>query len=69
MVIYESPYRLVKLLEELIAVVGEEREVSVSREISKLHAETVRGTLLQVHQHFASTNVKGEIVVVLAGAN
>ena len=45
MVIYESPYRLVKLLEELITVLGEERQVSVSREISKLHAETARGTL------------------------
>ena len=67
MVIYESPFRLVKLLEELIAVVGEEREVSVSREISKLHAETVRGPIHQVYQHFANSDVKGEIVVVLAG--
>ena len=69
MVIYESPFRLVKLLEELRDVVGEEREVSVSREISKLHAETVRGPLHQVHQHFANCDVKGEIVVVLAGTN
>ena len=67
MVIYESPYRLVKLLEELITVLGEERQVSVSREISKLHAETARGTLREVHGHFASKEVKGEIVVVLAG--
>ena len=67
MVIYESPYRLVKLLEELITVLGEERQVSVSREISKLHAETARGTLREVHSHFASKEVKGEIVVVLAG--
>lgn len=67
MVIYESPYRLVKLLEELITVLGEERQVSVSREISKLHAETARGTLREVHDHFASKEVKGEIVVVLAG--
>ena len=67
MVIYESPYRLVKLLEELITVLGEGRQVSVSREISKLHAETVRGTLREVHIHFTSKEVKGEIVVVLAG--
>ena len=67
MVIYESPYRLVKLLEDLITVLGEERQVSVSREISKLHAETARGTLREVHGHFASKEVKGEIVVVLAG--
>ena len=66
MVIYESPYRLVKLLDELIAVLGEERLVSVSREISKLHAETMRGTLREVHDHFAAKEVKGEIVVVLS---
>ena len=67
MVIYESPYRLTKLLEQLMEVMGEERQVSVSREISKLHAETVRGTLREVHSHFANTEVKGEIVVILAG--
>ena len=67
MVIYESPYRLVKLLTELAATVGEERQVSVSREISKLHAETVRGSLAEVLAHFSTKEVKGEIVVVLAG--
>ena len=67
MVIYESPYRLVRLLEELMAVLGEERQVSVSREISKLHAETVRGTLREVHTLFSAKEVKGEIVVVLSG--
>ena len=68
MVIYESPFRLVKLLEQLIEVIGEERQVSVSREISKLHAETARGTLREVHDHFAAKEVKGEIVVILAGS-
>lgn len=68
MVIYESPFRLVKLLEQLIEVIGEERQVSVSREISKLHAETARGTLREVHNHFAAKEVKGEIVVILAGS-
>ena len=67
MVIYESPYRLVKLLEELVSVIGDERHVSVSREISKLHAETARGSLAEVLAHFKSKEVKGEIVVVLAG--
>ena len=67
MIIYESPFRLVKLLEQLIEVVGEERQVSVSREISKLHAETARGTLREIHDHFAAKEVKGEIVVILAG--
>lgn len=67
MIIYESPYRLVKLLEELISVVGEERQVSVSREISKLHAETARGSLVEVLAHFQQKEVKGEIVVILSG--
>ena len=67
MIIYESPYRLVKLLEELISVVGEERQVSVSREISKLHAETARGTLSEVLAHFKEKEVKGEIVVIVSG--
>lgn len=69
MVIYESPFRLVKLLEELTDVLGEERQVSVSREISKLHAETARGTLREVHDHFTSKEVKGEIVVIVSGKN
>ena len=67
MIIYESPYRLVKLLEELVTVLGEERHVSVSREISKLHAETARGTLAEVLAHFGQKEVKGEIVVIVAG--
>ena len=67
MVVYESPYRLVKLLEELAAVLGDERQVSVSREISKLHAETARGTLAEVLAHFGTKEVKGEIVVIISG--
>ncbi len=67
MVIYESPYRLVKLLEELKETVGGERPVSVSREISKLHAETVRGTVDEVLAHFSQHEVKGEIVVIVGG--
>ena len=67
MVVYESPYRLVKLLEELKEVLGPDRPVSVSREISKLHAETARGTVAEVLEHFQQKEVKGEIVVVVAG--
>ena len=66
MIIYESPFRLVKLLDELMEVLGEERQASVSREISKLHAETFRGTLREVHDHFAEKEVKGEIVLILS---
>ncbi|MCL4128430.1 UNVERIFIED_CONTAM: hypothetical protein GTU68_024495 [Idotea baltica] len=67
MVFYESPYRLVKTLQNFIATFGEDRQVSVSRELSKLHEETVRGTLAQVLGHFKDAKIKGEIVVVLAG--
>ncbi len=67
MIIYESPYRLVKLLEQLVEVLGPDRQVSVSREISKLHAETARGTLTDVLAHFQQKEVKGEIVVILSG--
>ncbi len=69
MVIYESPYRLVKLLEELIPVLGSERQASVSREISKLHAETARGTLSELFAHFSAKEVKGEIVVVISATD
>lgn len=67
MIIYESPFRLVKLLEELKEVVGGERLVSVSREISKVHSETARGTIDEVIAHFGQKDVKGEIVVILSG--
>lgn len=66
-VFYESPYRLVKLLNQLIEFAGEDRAVSVSREISKLHEETIRGTLKEVHDHYSKGTVKGEIVVILGG--
>ncbi|MBR1517135.1 MAG: 16S rRNA (cytidine(1402)-2'-O)-methyltransferase [Bacteroidales bacterium] len=67
-ILYESPHRLLKLLEQLQAVMGAERQVSVSREISKLHAETLRGTLQEVYATLsARAEIKGEIVVVVAG--
>ena len=67
MIFYESPYRLVKTLEQFAAVFGEERQVSVCREISKVHEESVRGTLADVAAHFRQTPPKGEIVIVVAG--
>ncbi|MCB8964693.1 MAG: 16S rRNA (cytidine(1402)-2'-O)-methyltransferase [Bacteroidales bacterium] len=66
-VFYESPFRLVKLLAQLAEVFGPERRVSVSRELTKLHEETVRGTLAEVAAHFDAKGVKGEIVVVVEG--
>lgn len=66
-VIYESPVRLVKTLENLQSVCGENREASVSREISKLHDTTVRGTLSELIKFFSQNPAKGEIVIVLSG--
>ena len=67
MIFYESPYRLLKTLTQFAETFGEERQVSVAREISKIHEESVRGTLAEVLQHFTEKEPKGEIVIVLAG--
>jgi len=67
MVFYESPYRLVKTLEQFIEAFGADREACVSREISKLHEEHVRGTLFDITEHFKTTPPKGEIVIVVGG--
>lgn len=67
MVFYESPYRLVKSLTQFAEVFGAERKVAVCREISKVHEESVRGTLAEVIAHFQQSEPKGEIVIVLAG--
>lgn len=67
MVFYESPFRLVKALEEFKEHFGGDRQVSVSRELTKLHEETFRGTVEEVLAHFSAKQVKGEIVIVLAG--
>ncbi len=67
MVFYESPFRLVKLLEETAVVFGEDRQASVSREISKMFEETKRGTLKELSIYFSEKGVKGEIVVCIGG--
>jgi 16S rRNA (cytidine1402-2'-O)-methyltransferase len=67
MIFYESPYRLVKTLTQFAEYFGAEREVAVCREISKLHEQTVRGTLAEVIAHFTATEPRGEIVIILAG--
>lgn len=66
-VFYESPFRLVKLLQQLAEFFGEERRACVSREITKIHEENARGTLTELIVHFQAKNVKGEIVVVVEG--
>ena len=67
MIFYESPFRVVKCLEQFSEVFGEDREVSVTREISKKFEQTVRGTVAEVAEHFRQHEPKGEFVIVLAG--
>lgn len=67
MIFYESPYRVVKCLEQFAEVFGPERRVSVSRELTKKFEQTVRGTVAEVLEHFRRTDPKGEFVIVLAG--
>ena len=67
MIFYESPYRVVKCLEQFAEVFGPERRVSVSRELTKKFEQTVRGRVAEVLEHFRTTDPKGEFVIVLAG--
>jgi len=67
MVFYESPYRLVKTLNELAIHLGSDREACVSREISKLYEENIRGTLSSVADHYSKKPPKGEIVLIVSG--
>lgn len=69
MVFYESPYRVLKTLQQFAEVFGPEREGSVSREISKVHNETVHGTLAELVDHFTTTPPKGEFVIVIKGVD
>jgi 16S rRNA (cytidine1402-2'-O)-methyltransferase len=67
MIFYESPFRLVKALDEMSEIFGKERAASVSREITKIHEEHRRGTLEQLAGHYRQHPPKGEIVIIVAG--
>jgi 16S rRNA (cytidine1402-2'-O)-methyltransferase len=67
MIFYESPYRLVKTLEQFKEYLGADRKASVSRELTKMFEETVNGTIEEILTHFQAKEVKGEIVIVVAG--
>ena len=67
MIFYESPFRLIKTLEQLSEALGADRKASVSRELSKIHEETARGSLAELVEHFKSKTIKGEIVIIVAG--
>ncbi len=69
MIFYESPFRLVKTLEQLGEYFGTQRKCSVAREISKMFEENTRGTIDEVTQYYKSKTVKGEIVIVIEGFN
>ena len=69
MIFYESPYRVLKTLQQFADYFGTDRQVSVCREISKIHEESVRGTLAEVITHFTEHEPKGEFVIVVAGKN
>jgi 16S rRNA (cytidine1402-2'-O)-methyltransferase len=66
-ILYESPHRLLKFIEEVILYMGADRQMSVSREISKKFEETIRGTAEELKNHFENNPIKGEFVVCLAG--
>lgn len=66
-IFYESPHKLLKTLAQFVEYFGADRQVSVSRELTKLHEETVRGTAEEVLRHFENKAPKGEIVVVVSG--
>lgn len=66
-VLYESPYRVVKCLEQIAETMGEERRVAVVREITKKFEQTVRGTVAECLDHFREHEPKGEFVIVIEG--
>ena len=68
MIIYESPYRLVKTLGQMVEFFGPGRRGAVCREISKLHEECRRGTVEELHKWYSSHEPKGEIVMIVSGA-
>lgn len=67
MIFYESPHRILKTIDEFITYFGAERQASISRELSKLYEETVRGSLQDLKLHFESHPIKGEFVFCVAG--
>lgn len=67
LVFYESPYRVVKTLQQFVEVYGPDRHVAACREISKIHEECIRGTLQEVLGHFQAHEPKGEFVIILEG--
>jgi 16S rRNA (cytidine1402-2'-O)-methyltransferase len=68
-IFYESPHRLMKFLSQLAEIFGADRQISVSRELTKLHEETINGSVEKVIEYYTERTIKGELVVVVAGKN
>jgi len=68
-IIYEAPQRLLKTIQELILALGENRNASISREISKIHEETIRGTLIDLYNYYSNKIIKGECVLIIGPKN
>ena len=66
-VIYESPKRILRLINDLMGFLGEDRKASISRELSKIYQENIRGTLKELYDKFENKNIKGEFVIVIDG--
>jgi len=66
-VFYESPHRLLKTLKQFAEYFGEDRQVSVSRELTKIHEENIRGTVIEVINYYENNTLKGEIVIIVKG--
>ena len=67
MVFYESPYKLLRTLDDLSSAFGPDRKACVSRELTKIYEENIRGTLDEVSRHYKAHAPKGEIVIIVAG--
>ena len=66
-ILYESPHRIIKTLKSLIEILGNDRNASISRELTKVYEETIRGTLQQLLDYYSINKVKGEFVIVIEG--
>lgn len=66
-ILYESPHRLLKTLEQLAEVLGKDRQASISRELTKVHQETVNGSLAELYDYYKRNTLRGELVIVIAG--
>ena len=67
MILYESPHRLLKTLEQLGELLGNDRQASISRELTKVHEETINGSLAELLNYYKNNTLKGELVIVIAG--